>query len=72
MSSVIFLLSCFEQLVLCFTKFDSSFHCLNFDKFRDTPPLTVAIDQNAISAIDGSNLQSTPSLCEHSDNTDSS
>ena len=69
--SVTFLLSCFEQLlVLCFTWFDGSTHCLNFDKFRSTPPLIVAINQNAISVLDGSNY-SQLSPYGHADNTDS-
>ena len=25
----------FERLFLCFTQFGGSFHCLNFDKFRE-------------------------------------
>ena len=30
---------CFYWLFLCFTQFGDSFHCLNFDKFRDTAAL---------------------------------
>ena len=30
---------CFYWLFLCFTPFGDSFHCLNFDKFRDTAAL---------------------------------
>ena len=33
-------LYCFERLFLCFSQFGCSFHCLNFDDFRDTALLT--------------------------------
>ena len=33
-------LECFERLFSSFTQFGGSFHCLNFDKFRDTAPLS--------------------------------
>ena len=40
-SAVLFIL-CFNVLsgYFCFTQFDGSFHCLNFDKFLDLAPLS--------------------------------
>ena len=34
------LFSFFEKLFLCFTLFVRSSHCFDFDKFRDTVPLS--------------------------------
>ena len=31
----------FERLFSCFTQFGGVFHCLNFDKFRETGPLDI-------------------------------
>ena len=31
----------FERLFSCFTQFGGVFHCLNFDKFRETRPLDI-------------------------------